>query len=43
MEYPRDVAGLWHACALLWVCGKNKKNIYGEKLLQFIMFSRKKL
>jgi hypothetical protein len=40
MPCPHDVAGLWHACALLWVCGKK---IYGEKLLQFIIFSRKKV
>jgi hypothetical protein len=43
MPYPRDAAGLWHTCALSWVCGKNIKKLYGKKLLQSIMFSTKKL
>jgi len=40
-----DVAGLWHACALSWVNLWNffLKKLYEEKLLQFTMFSRKKL
>jgi hypothetical protein len=27
---PRDAAGLWHVCVLLWICEKNhiKKNCY---------------
>jgi len=41
MPCPRDAAGLGHICTLSWICGKNKKQLYGEKLLQSIMFSRK--
>jgi hypothetical protein len=31
MSCPRDAAGLWHACASLWICGKNNNKNYMEK------------
>ena len=36
MTCPRDVAGLWHACALLWICEKNhiKKTVTIHNILK---------
>jgi hypothetical protein len=36
MPCPRDAAGLWHACALLWVCRKKymEKNCCNSQYFQ---------
>jgi len=34
MPCPCDVASLWHACALSWVCVKNHKKIYKKNHIE---------